>query len=297
MNWIQTMKKTLSITLLGALPLMAYAAGNVAEDTPPLAETGSAHYTFERLAIDSPDGQRHYRLDIGIPRKAAPAGGYPVMYLLDGNNVMAELRDDWLGELNAGSPPLLVMIGYDIDGTYDMTQRTRDYTGNTSAAFLELLENNVKPQVQSRYAVDQSQQTLWGHSFGGLFVLYALLENPNAFQRWYAASPSLWFQPMTFDNGMALRRFAGDRLQTVRIVRGEREGKPPVGQFDNGSPERRKAMAAVPNDSNRLLAEHLATLAHTDATYEQFSGRNHGQMFSTALHPGLRMAAGLEEKP
>jgi predicted alpha/beta superfamily hydrolase len=297
MNWIQTMKQTLSITLLGALPLMAYAAGNVVDNTPPLAETGSAHYTFERFTVDSPDSQLHYRIDVAVPKKAAPPAGYPVMYLLDGNNVMAELRDDWLGELETGSPPLLVMVGYDIDATYDMAQRTRDYTGASSAAFLELLENGIKPKVQTRYAVDPSRQMLWGHSFGGLFVLYALLEKPEAFQQWYAASPSLWFQPMTFDNGMALRGFTGDRLQTVRIVRGEREGKPPVGQFDNGSPERRKAMAAVPNDSNRLLAEHLAQLPTADARYKQYSGRNHGQMFSTALHPALRMAAGLPEKP
>lgn len=297
MNWIQTMKKALSITLLGALPLMAYAAGNVAEDAPPLAEAGSAYYSFERLNVDSPDGLIHYRLDIAIPKKAPPATGYPVMYLLDGNNVMAELRDEWLGKLEQGSPPLLVMIGYDIDGTYDMQQRTRDYTGTTSKAFLELIESSIKREVQGRYSVDRSRQMLWGHSFGGLFVLYALLEKPEAFQTWYAASASLWFQPITYDNGMALQRFAVDQHRTVRIVRGEREGKPPIGQFDGGSPERRKAMAAVPNDANRLLAEHLVTLPDTDATYEQPNGRNHGQMFSTALYPALRMAAGLSEKP
>lgn len=179
MNWIQTMKKTLSITLLGALPLMAYAAGNVAENTPPLAETGSAHYTFERLNVDSPDGQRHYRLDIAVPKKAAPAAGYPVIYLLDGNNVMAELRDDWLEKLEAGSPPLLVMIGYDIDATYDMQQRTRDYTGATSAAFLELIQSKIKPDVQARYAVDQSRQMLWGHRSAGCSCCTRCLKNPK----------------------------------------------------------------------------------------------------------------------
>lgn len=125
MNWI----KSLTFMLFGVLPLLASADD---QEIPPLAETGSAHYRFERLNIDSPDHQRHYRLDIGIPRSAPPATGYPVMYLLDGNNVMAELKEDWLGELNAGAPPLLVMIGYDIDGTYDGEQRTRDYTGDTN---------------------------------------------------------------------------------------------------------------------------------------------------------------------
>jgi predicted alpha/beta superfamily hydrolase len=290
MNW----KQTLTVVLLSALPFMASADN---QENPTLAATGSAHYRFERLNVDSPDGQRHYRLDIGIPRNPAPAAGYPVMYLLDGNNALAELQDSWLGELDAGTPPLLVMIGYDIQDTYDGEQRTRDYTGTTSRAFLDLIETTIKPEVQAHYAIDLNRQTLWGHSFGGLFVVNALLERPDAFQTWIAASASLWYQPMTFDNGMALGKFPEGTTRTVRLVRGEREGKPPIAQFDGGSPERRKAMQAVPSDANRLLAEHLATLPGTQASYEQFNGRNHGQMFSTALHLGLRRAAGLAERP
>jgi predicted alpha/beta superfamily hydrolase len=290
MNW----KQTVTVVLLSVLPFLASADN---QEKPTLAATGSAHYRFERLTIDSPDGQRHYRLDIGIPRNPAPAIGYPVMYLLDGNNALAELQDSWLGELDAGSPPLLVMIGYDIEGTYDGEQRTRDYTGATSKAFLELIESTIKPQIQARYATDLTRQTLWGHSFGGLFVLTALLERPDAFQTWIAASASLWYQPITFDNGMALGKFPEGTTRTVRLVRGEREGKPPIAQFDGGSPERRKAMQAVPSDANRLLAEHLATLPGTEASYDQFNGRNHGQMFSTALHLGVRRAAGLPERP
>ncbi|WP_341964377.1 alpha/beta hydrolase-fold protein [Pseudomonas sp. RC10] len=290
MNWM----KSLIVIVLGALPLLAIADH---QETHPLAETGSAHYRFERLNIDSPDHQRHYRLDIGIPRSAPPASGYPVMYLLDGNNVMAEVQDDWLGELSAGAPPLLVMIGYDIDGTYDGEQRTRDYTGETSKAFLELILATIKPQVQARYSLDLKRQTLWGHSFGGLFTLYALLQRPEAFQTWIAASASLWYQPITYDNGMALTAFPAGTTRMVRLVKGEREGKPPIAQFDGGSEERRKAMSAVPKDANRLLAEHLAQLPGTEASYQPFNGRNHGQMFGTALHLGLRRAAGLPEQP
>jgi len=290
MNWI----KSFTFMLFGVLPLLASADD---QEIPPLAETGSAHYRFERLNIDSPDHQRHYRLDIGIPRSAPPATGYPVMYLLDGNNVMAQLKEDWLGELNASAPPLLVMIGYDIDGTYDGEQRTRDYTGDTSKAFLELILTTIKPRVQAHYSVDLQRQTLWGHSFGGLFTVYALLQHPEAFQTWIAASASLWYQPITFDNGMALTAFPAGTTRTVRLVKGEREGKPPIAQFDGGSEERRKAMTAVPSDANRLLAEHLAQLPGVEASYQQFNGRNHGQMFSTALRLGLRRAAGLPEQP
>lgn len=273
------------------------ASGAHTQENPTLAETASAHYRFERLHIDSADGQRHYRLDIGIPRTAAAAPGYPVMYLLDGNHVMAQLQEPWLAELNAGTPPLLVMIGYQIDGTYDGEQRTRDYTGTTSLAFLQLIQQQIKPQVQGRYCVDSQRQTLWGHSFGGLFVLDALLQQPQAFQTWIAASPSLWYQPLTYDNGMALRQFAPGTRRTVWLLRGEREGKPPIAQYDGGSAQRRKEMQAVPSDATRLLAEHLATLSGTEARAAQFNGRNHGQMFTTALHLGLRQAAGLAQEP
>ena len=290
MNW----KHILTVIVFSALPLIAAAED---QENRTLAETGSAHYRFERLNLDSTDGQRHYRLDIGIPRNPPAPAGYPVMYLLDGNNAMAELQEHWLAELNAGTPPLLVMIGYDIDGTYDGEQRTRDYTGATARAFLQVLETRIKPLIQAQYSVDRTRQTLWGHSFGGLFVLYALLEQPDAFQSWIAASASLWYQPITFDNGMALTAFPAGTTRSVRMVRGEREGRPPIAQFDGGSEQRRKEMQAVPNDANRLLAEHLATLPATEASYQQFNGRNHGQMFGTALHLGLRRAAGLPEQP
>lgn len=286
--------RILTLILLGALSLMAGADN---QENRTLAATGSAHYRFERLNVDSPDGQRHYRLDIGIPRNAAPAAGYPVMYLLDGNNALAELQDSWLGELDAGAAPLLVMIGYDIDGTYDGEQRTRDYTGDTALAFLTTIETGIKPKVRANWSVDPKRQTLWGHSFGGLFVLDALLARPDAFQTWIAASASLWYQPTTFDKGMALRALAPATAKHVVIVKGEREGKPPIAQFDGGSPQKRQRMQAVPADANRLLAEHLATLPGIEASYRAFNGRNHGQMFTTALHLGLRMAAGLPGQP
>ncbi|MFS2158509.1 alpha/beta hydrolase [Pseudomonas sp. Pseusp122] len=280
MHWLPLLKH-LPLLLLGCLPLLARAAPE------------SSVYRFERLQVDSPDGSLHYRLDLAIPRKAPPAAGYPAMYLLDGNNALAELKEDWLKELDGGNPPLLVMIGYEMDGLYDMQQRTRDYTGASSAAFLDLIQTGIKPLVQSRFPVDQSRQSLWGHSFGGLFVLYALLEQPLAFNNWFAASASLWYQPPTYDKAMA---FAGIKDQPVRqvlIMRGSKEGKLPIKSFDWGSMERRKAMEAVPIEANREVARHLSEVPGIQARYRAFEGLNHSEVFAAALHPSLRLAAGL----
>ncbi|MDB6050179.1 MAG: hypothetical protein JWR17_2925 [Pseudomonas sp.] len=298
MNNVQRLN-TLLILLMSIFPLVAQANSTPQQppqsaSEPTLADRGSAYYRFERLHVDSADGKRRYRLDLAIPRRAAPAAGYPVVYLLDGNNVLAELRDDWLGELDAGNPPVLVMVGYDIDGRYDMDLRTRDYTGASSADFLKSLITKIKPLIEKQQPIDRTRQMLWGHSFGGLFVLYALFEDPQAFQTWFAASPSLWYQPQTYAKGMGFAGIAKDSKRHVMIMRGSKEGRPPIKSFDGGSLERRKAMAAVPLDANQKVAEHLATLPGVTAHYQEFEGLAHGEMFNAALYPALRMAAGLK---
>lgn len=292
----------LLVLLLSCLPLVAQATSKPqpppqTKSEPTLADRGSAHYRFERLHVDSADGQRRYRLDLAIPRRAAPPAGYPVVYLLDGNNVMAELREDWLAELDAGNPPVLVMIGYDIEERYDMDLRTRDYTGASSAEFLKVVESSIKPLVQAQQPIDRTRQMLWGHSFGGLYVLYALFEHPGAFQTYVAASPSLWFQPETFAKGSRFQGIQEGSTRQVLIMRGSKEGNPPITHFDGGLPERRKAMAAVPADANLQLARHLASLPGMNVSYREFAGLAHGEMFTAALYPALRLAAGLKEEP
>lgn len=79
---------------------------------PNIADKGSAFYHFTQRQYDSADGERHYRVWTAVPDKAPPAAGYPVLYMLDGNAVMDKLNDAFLQQLSAGSPPVIVAIGY-----------------------------------------------------------------------------------------------------------------------------------------------------------------------------------------
>lgn len=54
-----------------------------------------------------------------MPDKAPPAAGYPVLYMLDGNAVMDKLNDALLQQLSAGSPPVIVAIGYQTTLPFD----------------------------------------------------------------------------------------------------------------------------------------------------------------------------------
>lgn len=60
-------------------------------------------------------------------------------------------------------------------------------------AFLAFLADELKPALAEAFPIDPDQATLTGQSFGGLFVLYALLHRPDAFRRYLAVSPSLWW--------------------------------------------------------------------------------------------------------
>lgn len=267
---------------------------------------------LEPFQVQSADAQRSYEVQLLVPTRAAPASGFPVLYLLDGHAALAALKAQWLAELEAGTPPLLVFIGYAGERPFNVPARTFDYTpahrdgqpmqafngvqGGGAAAFLALLEQRIKPQVAALQPVDPAQQALWGHSFGGLFVLNTLFTQPASFSRYIAASPSLWWQ-----SGLLLeteRDFAGATAQLL-IVRGSDEGLP-----GNARPgvdpalleQRRKAMAAVPAVAARQMAERLTRWPGLQVQYQEFAGLGHGPMLAASLRPALRMAAGLAQE-
>lgn len=95
---------------------------------PNIADIGSAWYHFQTTTLRSADGQRRYKVWLGIPRKPAPPHGYPVLYMLDGNAAMARITEAQLKAMTKGSPPVLVAVGYDTPLPFDVRARSRDYT-------------------------------------------------------------------------------------------------------------------------------------------------------------------------
>lgn len=179
---------------------------------------------------------RHYRLYLSKPQGEAPPQGYPVVYVLDANLFFPLLAQQALmyqphATRDGREAVLVVGIGYPGDGPFDIPARAEDYTppapgmrdtGDQPAArhggaerFLDFLEEEVKPLVAARYKVDAQRQTLFGHSYGGLFTVYTLLARPQAFQSYFAASPSLWWnRRQLFDQlqGFSLPAGAAARL-------------------------------------------------------------------------------------
>ena len=191
-----------------------------------------------------------HRLFLAVPRGVPPAAGWPILYLLDGNAAFDFLTPDLL----ALAPGLMLAgIGYDTDRQFAREQRTLDFTApegsgdgirpdpvhpgrmaGGAALFLDRLTGPLRQAAEAVAPVDPARRSLWGHSFGGLFTLYALLTRPAAFARYASISPSIWWDE-------ALIRRVADRAGRMAapppllVALGDREkrsgsdGPPPDG--------------------------------------------------------------------
>jgi predicted alpha/beta superfamily hydrolase len=62
-----------------------------------------------------------------------------------------------------------------------------------AAKFLECIEKEVIPFVESNYRVSSTDRALGGYSYGGLFSLYVLFMRPELFTLYFAGSPSIGY--------------------------------------------------------------------------------------------------------
>jgi hypothetical protein len=261
-----------------------------------VADSPSPDYQFSDLRFNSADGQRHYRIRIAQPRIAPPAAGYPVVYLLDGNAVLMELNANLLARLAAQKrPPVLVLLSYDNDLRIDANGRSYDYTpaplqtgemrANGGAdAFLKLIESQIKPAVAAKVAIDPQRQTLWGHSYGGLFVLHTLLTQPATFQNYVAVEPSLWW-----GKGFILQ-------EAQPVIERHPAMSAHLWLWTGGGEKMRSAppnikQQPLPADAAQRLAERLATLNGLTVNFREWPGLDHGAMFSATIAPALDAVA------
>lgn len=142
----------------------------------------------------------------GIP------GKHPAIYVADGNTLFAQVMGmQRMLVWGAEAPPAFVIgIGYPTEQGFlpAITKRNRDYVPTSGGeyarevlrsneapgalAFAEFLQQELKPHITARYAVDPEDSTFVGVSLGGLFGAWSLLRG-DSFQRYILTSPALWW--------------------------------------------------------------------------------------------------------
>lgn len=261
-------------------------------DAPTLALPGT-HWQDVELA-----GRRR-RLFVAVPPGPAPAGGYPVLWALDGNSsfpllaVLLQLRAERPEDLRAPLP-IVVGLGYAVEAEASQA-RAEDYTlpagGGEGDRFLDLLAQ-LRPGLARQWPVHPSRHTLFGHSFGGLLTLHALFSRPGLFERHVAASPSIWWgeRAILAERDAFLRRQAeggGTAPRRLLVTVGSlEEGQP------HPNPERRlRQQARRQVSAARELIQSLGALPGLQAELRLLEGEDHGSLVPRSAALALEVAA------
>jgi len=169
-----------------------------------------------------------YRILVRAPLGPPPQAGYPALWMLDGDASFPLVFSKPAGGLFPSASAsasadraagLTVAIGFPGGTPFDAPARSRNYTpqpdhetGDIVSSvfggakdFLYFLVEELRPALAALYPLDPTRNTLFGFSYGGLFTIHTLLHCPGHFQRYWAASPSLWFS-----NALMMRRMRED---------------------------------------------------------------------------------------
>lgn len=211
----------LSLLFGMAVNSLVHAAADLAIDSYALVSTGrSAALPHSREFNITSRAGKDYRIFVSVPPGEPPPEGYGVLVVLDANayfgaasDAMGLLRQFPMmpekGKLTDAAPTLVVGVGYPGDEAINGERRTWDFVPPArnpaslerlrgpkpggADAFTDFLVNELRPAIASVYRVNPSRQTLAGHSLGGYYVLHALATQPQAFQRYVAISPAVWW--------------------------------------------------------------------------------------------------------
>ena len=120
---------------------------------------------------------------------------YPVLYLLDGSAHLqhASGAADYLA-IRGIIPDIIIVAIHNIDRTRDFSPVHIESAPTTGGAekFLGFLSRELVPELDKSYRT-AGFNILLGHSFGGTFIGYVLLAEPDLFDAYLAVSPALMY--------------------------------------------------------------------------------------------------------
>ncbi|WP_200917141.1 alpha/beta hydrolase [Jeongeupia sp. HS-3] len=252
----------------------------------PLAITGAVQYELKAQSNGLP-----YRIFVAKPQSPPPPNGYRVLYLLDGNAHFAIAA----GAARMQRPlqdVLVVGIGYPTDQPFDSDRRYFDLTSlvpderipkkfnrppktGGREAFADFLQQQLMPAIAARYPVDASQQTLFGHSLGGLFTLHLRFSRPTLFSTYLVASPSVWWDERAIVTE-ATAYASSKPVDTARLL------------ITVGGKETQFNMASEAS----ALAQRLASVpgAADRVAFQRFDDEDHGSVVPASIGRALRFA-------
>ncbi|MNI28708.1 Ferri-bacillibactin esterase BesA [compost metagenome] len=145
--------------------------------------------------------------------------------------------------------------------------------------FLQFIEDELKPEINRRFPIDRSRQTIFGHSLGGLFVLHTMFTKPKAFQYYIAGSPSIhWAKEYLLEKEREFISITEKEPIDVHVLI-------TMGELERGHFSRS-------NENAEELSARLTSLSSqgVKAEFKEFEGENHGSVLPILISRTLRFA-------
>ncbi|SPO04353.1 related to hydrolase of the alpha/beta superfamily [Cephalotrichum gorgonifer] len=236
------------------------------------------------------------------------------MYVLDGNalGMTAAEALKRRGPVEFAQPDTVVVaIGYPLTDTVYSPQRNIDFRPplpkgsepnpddppSGAEDFIVFLEDVLRPFVRDTLFpnVNFTRDALYGHSFGGLFSIYALLTRPDLFDTFITASPAIFW-----NNGSIL-----DEVGRLQKIDTSGEKSKPAFAIGYGSLEQfpikrrtetqedfefRKSIIEtfkMTDNCNELYKRILGNPKLRDVVLKEYEGQDHFGVGASALTDGI----------
>jgi predicted alpha/beta superfamily hydrolase len=169
---------------------------------PTLAGAEPALLEPKPDAVESRVLQQKRQIEVYLPSESAkdPGGRYETLYVLDGdwNTRLVVQIVEFMRQVGV-MPPVIVVSVPNFFDEHGVNSRDHDFTPTVApeqatsggaADFLAFLETELLPYVDAHYPANHVH-LVHGHSYGGLFLVYALLHEPGLFDGYVVLDPAL----------------------------------------------------------------------------------------------------------
>jgi predicted alpha/beta superfamily hydrolase len=140
------------------------------------------------------------KIMICLPEEYKPGSDakYDVVYLLDGEVHVDVFSFLYKFARKEKLLPPLILVSIPNTFTQEGNMRDRDFlpektTENNKAGgannFIDFFKNELIPYIDKKFSTS-GDNSLFGHSLGGLFTFYVLLKEPDLFSNYYCSDPA-----------------------------------------------------------------------------------------------------------
>lgn len=211
---------------IGCLLLALLVTGLIntikAQDTVLTVTTNSRLDSINSVILHQ---KRYIQVFLPAAYKPGSTDKYDVLYVLDGGNWNTGLVNQVqrFVEGQGHMPPTIVVSVMGIDRNVELTPTHLDsWKGSGGApSFLRFIKNELVPHINKNYP-SNGDNTIWGHSLSGMFVLYALVNEPGTFKSYIAADPSVWWDDCLVAKMAAAKLPAMTDLHATLFISGRR---------------------------------------------------------------------------